>query len=149
MIVIDANILVRAVLGRRVRELLATYSTQGIRFYAPQYIFMEAERYLPTLLAKRGRPDTEVVAAIGYFRTIIEPVNPEFYSIFEAEARERLRGRDENDWPILAAALGLACSIWKEDADFFGTGVAVWTTSRVEIFLQAQIKVLNSKTEEE
>jgi len=39
---------------------------------------------------------------------------------------------------VLATALGLACAVWTEDSDFFGTGIAVWTTNRVEIFLQAQ-----------
>jgi predicted nucleic acid-binding protein len=56
----------------------------------------------------------------------------------EAEARQRLRGRDEEDWPVLAAALSLSCAIWTEDTDFFGTGVAVWTSDRVEIFLKEQ-----------
>ena len=32
MIVIDANILIRAALGRRVRQLLETYAAQGVRF---------------------------------------------------------------------------------------------------------------------
>lgn len=58
--------------------------------------------------------------------------------MFEAEARRRLRGRDEEDWPVLAAALSLSCAIWTEDTDFFGTGVAVWTSDRVEIFLKEQ-----------
>ena len=35
MIVLDANILIRAVLGQRVGQLLDHYSQQGIRFYAP------------------------------------------------------------------------------------------------------------------
>ena len=39
------------------------------------------------------------------------------------------------DWPILASALALGCPIWTEDADFFGCGVATWTSNRVEIFL--------------
>jgi len=39
----------------------------------------------------------------------------------------------------------LACAIWSEDADFFGTGIAVWTTSRIEIFLLAQAKVPESE----
>ncbi len=30
---------------------------------------------------------------------------------------------------------GLQCPIWTEDADFFGTGVATWTTDRVELLL--------------
>lgn len=67
---------------------------------------------------------------------MVEPIEREFYDEFESEAKERLRGRDESDWPVLATALGLSCPIWTEDADFFGTGVAVWTTSRIEIFFK-------------
>ena len=74
MIVLDANILIRAVLGRRVRQLIETYSSRGVRFFAPD----------------------------------------------------------------VAGALALSCGIWTEDADFFGTGVAVWTSSRVEIYLRSQ-----------
>ena len=44
--------------------------------------------------------------------------------------------RDPEDWPILAAALALGCPIWTEDTDFFGCGVATWTSDRVRIFLQ-------------
>jgi hypothetical protein len=25
--------------------------------------------------------------------------------------------------------------VWTEDADFFGTGIATWTTDRVELYL--------------
>ena len=75
---------------------------------------------------------------MDYLKQIIEPINPDFYGEFENEARERLRGRDEDDWPVLATALGFDCDIWSEDQDFFGTGVAVWTTSRIEIFLKSQ-----------
>ena len=66
------------------------------------------------------------VAALEYVRNVISPVYGDLYGAFEDEARERLRGRDEGDWPILATALGLACPLWSEDADFFGTGIAVW-----------------------
>lgn len=77
---------------------------------------------------------------LGYLQSLVEPINPEFYSVFETEARQRLRDRDEDDWPVLAAALSLSCDIWTEDTDFFGTGVAVWTSDRVEIFLKEQSK---------
>ena len=50
---LDANILIRAVLGQRVGQLLDQYSQQGIRFYAPETAYAEAEEYLPTLLRKR------------------------------------------------------------------------------------------------
>ena len=78
---------------------------------------------------------------------LIEPVGRELYSVFESEARRRLRGRDESDWPVITTALALACHVWTEDADFFGTGIAVWTTNRIEILLEAQSKLLQSPKE--
>jgi predicted nucleic acid-binding protein len=54
MIVLDANILIRAVLGRRVRQLVELYADQGVRFFAPDVAFTDAEKYLPILLKKRG-----------------------------------------------------------------------------------------------
>jgi predicted nucleic acid-binding protein len=140
MIVLDANILIRAVLGQRVGQLLDHYSQQGIRFYAPETAYAEAEEYLPTLLRKKGKPDTDLAAALRYLKSKVEPVERESYGIFETEARARLAGRDDDDWPVLAAALALACPIWTEDQDFFGTGASVWTTGRVEIFLKAQVE---------
>ena len=50
MIVLDANILIRAVLGRRVRNLLDEYSARGVRFLSPEIAFQDAEKYLPSLL---------------------------------------------------------------------------------------------------
>lgn len=109
------------------------------------FAFSDSAKYLPSLLKKRGNRDVDVPAALEYLGHIIEPVDREIYGLFENEARQRLRGRDENDWPVLATALGLACPIWTEDADFFGTGVAIWTTNRVEIFLKAQAKSSESQ----
>ncbi len=62
----------------------------------------------------------------------------------EEAARQRLRGRDEEDWPVLAAAMALSSAIWTEDTDFFGSGIAVWTSDRVEIFLREQLKSLEA-----
>jgi len=147
MIVLDANIIIRAVLGRHVRQLIDTYAGQGIRFFTPDVAFDDAEKYLPLLLKKRGKPVDDLSASLQYLRNIIEPVSPELYNVFESDARQRLRGRDENDWPIVATALALACPVWTEDADFFGTGVAVWTTNRIEIFLKQQAKSLDPSNE--
>jgi predicted nucleic acid-binding protein len=139
MIVLDANILIRAVLGRRVRQPVEVYTAQGLRFVAPDVAFNDAQKYLPPLLNKRGKSDVDVLASLEYLRQLLEPVDCELYGEFEVEARERLRGRDENDWPVLATALGLGCDIWTEDQDFFGTGIAIWTTYRIEIFLKSQM----------
>lgn len=123
MIVLDANILIRAVLGRRVRKLIEIYAA-GFRFVAPEVAFDDAQKYLPPLLRKRGKPDADVPKSLESLKQMVEPIDRELYGEFESEARERLRGRDENDWPVLAIALALDCDIWSEDQDFFGTGVA-------------------------
>lgn len=147
MIVLDANILIRAVLGKRVQQLLEQYSPQGIRFYAPDVAYADAAEYLPSLLERKGKPDTDVGATLEYLKQLVESVDLESYSAFEDEARPRLRGRDEDDWPILATAFALACPIWTEDKDFFGTGVATWTTAHVEIFFRTQLKSIASTEE--
>jgi len=82
MIVLDANILIRAILGRRVRQLIDTYASQGVRFFAPDVAFDDAEKYLPPLLKKRGKPDVDVSASLNYLRNIIEPVASDVYATF-------------------------------------------------------------------
>jgi predicted nucleic acid-binding protein len=145
MIVLDANILIRAVLGRRVRHLLEAYAAQGVRFYAPDVAYADAEKYLPPLLTDRGKPVGDLDATLRYVQLLVEPVDEESYGVCEDAARERLSGRDEEDWPVLASALALGCGIWSEDTDFFGTGVAVWTSNRIEIFLKAQVKAVEAE----
>ena len=140
MLILDANILIRAILGKHVRQLLETYAVQGVRFYAPEVAFADAEKYLPGLLSKRGKPTNDLPAALNYLRSLVEPLSQDTFAGYEGAARQRLRGRDEEDWPILAAALSLACGIWTEDTDFFGAGIVVWTTDRVELFLSVSVK---------
>jgi hypothetical protein len=98
VIVLDANILIRAVLGKHVRQLLEEYSPRGVRFYAPDAAYADAAEYLPSLLERRGRPGANADAALGYLRNFVEPVDQDSYGLFEDEARQRLRGRDEEDW---------------------------------------------------
>jgi predicted nucleic acid-binding protein len=54
------------------------------------------------------------------------------------EATERVSQGDPGDWPAVAAALQLGCPVWTEDEDFFGSGVATWTTGTVEIFFRGR-----------
>jgi len=53
----------------------------------------------------------------------------------QQQALQRIAMRDADDWPVLACAMTIGCPVWTEDADFFGTGVATWTTDRVELYL--------------
>jgi predicted nucleic acid-binding protein len=97
MIVLDANILIRALLGRHVRKLLETFAGHGIRFYAPDVAYADAAKYLPSLLRKRGKPDVDLPAAFAYLQSLIQPIHQDSYGLFEEEARQRLSGRDEED----------------------------------------------------
>ena len=138
-LVLDANILVRAVLGRRVREIIETYSEQA-SFFVPEVAYAEAEEHVPTLVIRRGGDSETAMRFLRSLRGLVELIGCEVYGDFEGTARERLGDRDPEDWPILASALAIGCPIWTEDTDFFGCGVATWTSSRVEMFLRSPQK---------
>jgi predicted nucleic acid-binding protein len=133
-LVIDANVLVRAVLGRRVRSLLETYC-ESVAFLLPECALSEALEHLPNLILRHsGDPETALLL-LHSLAALTEVLPTELYVAFEDEARARLGSRDPDDWPMLAAALAFDCPIWTEDTDFFGCGVATWTSNRVERFL--------------
>ena len=52
-LVLDANILLRAVFGQRVREILEAYEDE-VRFCAPDVCFADAEKYIPDISKRRG-----------------------------------------------------------------------------------------------
>ena len=52
-IVLDANILIRAVLGKRVRELIIE-NAATVKFFSPDVAYADARKYLPALLEKEA-----------------------------------------------------------------------------------------------
>jgi hypothetical protein len=82
MVILDANILIRAVLGKRVREILERHSAI-VRFFPPKPLS-------PCSLS-----------------VLIGCIDREIYGPFETAARQRLQKRHEEDWPVLATALAL------------------------------------------
>jgi predicted nucleic acid-binding protein len=133
-IILDANILIRAVLGKRVRELLIDHAVT-IRFFAPDVAYADARKYLPVLLTKRGVDSVAAMLVLDALESIVQPLELELYAGLQSQALQRIAMRDADDWPVLACAMTLGCPVWTEDADFFGTGVATWTTDRVELYL--------------
>ena len=133
-LVLDANILIRAVLGQRVRHILEVHA-ENISFFLPETAYAEAQEHLAALVVKRGSDPVKALAALKAMAALATIVGDDLYGDFEAEARKRLAARDPEDWPILAAALALGCPIWTEDTDFFGCGVATWTSGSIDIFL--------------
>src|SRR5579864_4661900 len=107
------------VLGKRVRAIIEAYVGQAT-FFVPAIAFAEAEEHLPALVIKRQGDPQKALALLHSLGSLVEQVGDEVYGEFEAAARDRLGGRDPEDWPILACALAIGCPIWTEDTDFSG-----------------------------
>ncbi len=62
-LVLGANILFRAVLGQRVRQILEAYEDQA-NFYAPDVCFQDARKYIPDYKRRsKNRPHDAAEAA--------------------------------------------------------------------------------------
>ncbi|OYT90981.1 MAG: nucleotide-binding protein [Burkholderiales bacterium PBB3] len=134
-IVVDANILIRAVLGTRVRDLIFEHAAK-VKFFAPDVAYADARKYLPALLEKRGVKSVAAMKVLDSLESIVQSVDRDLYVGLQVQALERIAMRDADDWPILACAMSIGCAVWTEDTDFFGTGIATWTTDRVQFFLR-------------
>ncbi len=120
-LVLDANILIRAVLGNKVRTLLEQASPNTC-FFTPDVCFNDAEKFLPILFEKRKLPIEPAREVLANIAKLVQAVEIDVYGEHREEAIHRIAIRDPDDWPIVATALALDCPIWTEDSDFFGTG---------------------------
>jgi hypothetical protein len=77
------------------------------------------------------------MAKMGMESQDLSAHSPEAFTAIECLARERIDIRDRDNWPAVTGALMLDLPIWTEDQDLFGSGVASWTTDRVEVYLKA------------
>jgi predicted nucleic acid-binding protein len=136
IIVLDANILIRAVLGVKARNLIQNYAGD-VLFFTPDLCYEDALKYLPILFEKRNLPPNDALNVLAELKCLIQIVDSSLYSLYEQDAKNRIAIRDINDWSIVALALMLDCPIWTEDNDFFGTGVATWTSDRVHLYLNS------------
>ncbi|MEY4354549.1 MAG: hypothetical protein RLZZ609_2790 [Cyanobacteriota bacterium] len=131
-LVLDANILIRACLGVRVRALIADFAHE-VDFYVAEANAAEAAGYIGELATRRGLDPQICQEAFLSLMGVVQVVDTPLIEGAKDEALKRIR--DPADWPALALALQLECAIWTEDQDFFGTGVATWTTATVERYL--------------
>ena len=107
-IVLDANILIRAVLGKKVRNTIQKYAG-STQFFTPEVCFADARKYLPPLFEKRNLPVNEAISVLEGLTSLISAVDANLYEIYEIEAKQRIAVRDIDDWPIVAVSLMLNC----------------------------------------
>ena len=78
--------------------------------------------------------EQEALDTLNALKQLVTEIREDIYAGFKQEALNRICERDEKDWSIVALALAFGCSIWREDQDFFGAGIATWRTKNIEIF---------------
>ena len=88
-LVLDANILIRLVLGRRVRELVLTHA-ERVAFFTPVVCYEDARRYLPGLLVARHVDPGPAVEVLNGFEAIVRAVEESVYASARAEALARI-----------------------------------------------------------
>ena len=138
-LVVDASTLVAEGLRTRGRRLIAD----------PKFdLFFAAEAWSETqhevrkrvaLLVDRGHLLVEsgsqlldeALAAISQAVTIVPT------SVYANRLQEAIRRipRDDRDAPTVALSLVLGCGIWTGDRDFFGCGVAIWSTETLGLHI--------------
>lgn len=101
-LVLDANILIRAVLGQRVRRILAHHAA-SISFFIPETAYAEAGEHLAALVIKRGGDPAIALRSLRSMAALGTIVGLDVYADHEAEGRKRLATRDRDEWPILTA----------------------------------------------
>jgi predicted nucleic acid-binding protein len=135
-LVLDANILLRAVFGARVRDLLASHQ-ETIEFYTPDLCVTEALRHIPSIARHRQLdPEKSEEDLRRILRLCVIVVDQSLCEEFEDRALARIAMRDPSDWPVVATAMLLSAPIWTEDKGFFGIGIATWTSDKIEIYLR-------------
>ena len=78
-IVLDTNILIRAVLGKRVRELIFDKVTT-VKFSAPDVAYADARKYLPALLKKRGVDSSAAMLVLDRLEGVVQSIDAELYA---------------------------------------------------------------------
>jgi predicted nucleic acid-binding protein len=131
----DANILLAAVFGRRTQAIIDMFPG-AVHLCTPSTCLEEARRNAVGIARQRRVDGARVLSLIDELTRTFEAVEMNALAPFEQAARARIERRDAKDWPVIALALATGYPIWTEDQDFFGCGIAIWTTDRVAIYLQ-------------
>jgi len=109
--------------------------SDSVAFSIPDICVAEGLKSIPPVAARKRVDVQKRLEMFEEVLRMLEVIELPSYAEYETAASRRIAARDPNDWPILATALLLDCPLWTEDQDFFGTGVATWTTNNVEIYL--------------
>ena len=131
-LIVDANILVSELIRQRGRKLIAR---PELELYMAEKAWDETTYELNKRVNKIidkgifsltvGQNLLKDGIALAEARVVIVP--HKIYAPYQTVAKNRIP-RDPNDWFTVALALAIEAAIWTNDNDFFGCGIATWTT---------------------
>jgi predicted nucleic acid-binding protein len=117
-----------------VRQLVLEHAP-NVKFSAPDMAYADPRKYLPALLEKRGVNGAVALTVLDTLESVVRPLEFHLHAGLQHQALQIIAIRDADDWPVLACAMMLGCPVWTQDADFFGTVVATWTSDQVALYL--------------
>jgi predicted nucleic acid-binding protein len=141
-LVVDANILIAELIRVRGRKLIVR---PELELFMAEKAWEETTYELNKRIEKmvqRAVFSQEVgknllADAVILAEAKVSIIPHQIYSSYETVARNRIP-RDPNDWFTVALALAIDEAIWTSDNDFFGCGVATWTTETLLTYLTTQ-----------
>jgi len=142
MLVLDANILVRAILGRRVRPIVGSLRGPGPSLLLPDAAYAEAEKYLPALLKKRGNRTRTSRLPWRTSNCWSSPSTGMPTNISKQRQESVCAGATKTIGRFSQPPSAFHAQSGQRTPIFFGTGVAQWTSDRVEIFLRNQANIV-------
>lgn len=116
-IVVDANIIISALIGGSPRKILFDHR---FRFITSKYTIDEVRKYVPEIASKSDSDEEFVLETLELIPLSVK--EKEFYEDKLDEARDMIGDIDEKDVQILALALKKDDYLWSEDNDFKKAG---------------------------
>ena len=89
-LVVDGNILIRAVLGQRVRRIIEAHA-DNVSFFIPETAYAEAEEHLARLVAKHGGHPAKALSFLRSIAALGTLVGMDLYGDFETGSGHAIR----------------------------------------------------------
>ena len=117
IIVLDANVIIAALLGSRGKLTILT--SQNHKFYAPSFVIEEIRKYKQEICNRMNWTDDEFNTYFDALMFFINLLEYNEYAQYMEKASNAIKKRDITDADYLACAILLnADFIWSEDKDF-------------------------------
>lgn len=113
LIVVDANVILSALLGGSARFILFK---REFEFVTTNFTIKEVKKYLDVVVTKSGVSKKEIVHALSLLP--IKVCSGNFYRAHRNKAKELINSIDPKDIDILALVLKLNTYLWSEDRHF-------------------------------